>query len=235
MGAVAALHAAGGGSAWTAAGVRVARRSSVDPARCAPRRAEACVAAGLSPLQTAARLAPGRRSATRAGGEPSRSCEDRPADAARRAPLSPSPSTQRLAQGEWFTSRVSSCGLFTVAYTRASPPTRAELRQLYSQLCHDETPMVRRAAAQRLGTFAGAVERELVAKELLPLFTDLTGDGETRAHRFLLHTKVLRQRFAWWCGAASAEQLGRQLVAVVPHCRRRWGSGWGRSRAGRCV
>jgi hypothetical protein len=72
---------------------------------------------------------------------------------------------------------VSSCGLFTVAYQRAPPATRTELRQLYGQLCHDETPMVRRAAAQRLGTFAGAVERELVAKELLPLFTDLTGDG----------------------------------------------------------
>lgn len=84
---------------------------------------------------------------------------------------------QRLAQGEWFTSRVSSCGLFTVAYERASPPTKAELRQLYGQLCHDETPMVRRAAAQRLGAFAGVVERELVARELLPLFTDLTGDG----------------------------------------------------------
>jgi serine/threonine-protein phosphatase 2A regulatory subunit A len=72
---------------------------------------------------------------------------------------------------------VSSCGLFAVAYPRVPGDTRAELRQLYSQLCHDETPMVRRAAAQRLGGFAGAVEKDLVTKELLPLFTDLTADG----------------------------------------------------------
>jgi serine/threonine-protein phosphatase 2A regulatory subunit A len=38
--------------------------------------------------------------------------------------------------------------------------------------------MVRRAAAQKLGAFAKAVEREAAAKELLPLFTALTRDGE---------------------------------------------------------
>jgi serine/threonine-protein phosphatase 2A regulatory subunit A len=84
---------------------------------------------------------------------------------------------QRLASGEWFTSRVSACGLFTVAYPRVPAGVRTELRQLFAQLCHDETPMVRRAAAQRLGAFAGAVDRDTVNKELLPLFTDLTGDG----------------------------------------------------------
>lgn len=92
------------------------------------------------------------------------------------APHPPAP-TQRLASGEWFTSRISSCGLFTVAYARAPAAARGDLRQLYAALCRDETPMVRRAAAQRLGTFAGAVEKELVAKELLPLFTELTADG----------------------------------------------------------
>lgn len=85
---------------------------------------------------------------------------------------------QRLAQGEWFTSRVSACGLFAVAYPRCSVPQRTELRQLYGQLCHDETPMVRRAAAQKLGPYAAVMERDAVSRELLPLFTDLTRDGE---------------------------------------------------------
>lgn len=85
---------------------------------------------------------------------------------------------QRLAQGEWFTARVSACGLFSVAYQRAPAALRTELRQLYAQLCHDETPMVRRAAAHKLGPFAKQVERDAVSKELLPLFTDLTSDGE---------------------------------------------------------
>jgi hypothetical protein len=39
--------------------------------------------------------------------------------------------------------------------------------------------MVRRAAAQKLGAFAKVVEREAAAKELLPLFTALTRDGES--------------------------------------------------------
>jgi serine/threonine-protein phosphatase 2A regulatory subunit A len=85
---------------------------------------------------------------------------------------------QRLAQGEWFTSRVSACGLFAVAYPRCSATQRSELRQLYGQLCHDETPMVRRAAAQKLGPYAAVMERDAVSRELLPLFTDLTQDGE---------------------------------------------------------
>jgi serine/threonine-protein phosphatase 2A regulatory subunit A len=88
-----------------------------------------------------------------------------------------SPFSQRLAQGEWFTSRVSACGLFAVAYSRAAGAAQAELRQLYAQLCHDETPMVRRAAAQKLGAFAAVLERDAVSRDLLPLFTDLTSDG----------------------------------------------------------
>ncbi len=85
---------------------------------------------------------------------------------------------QRLATGEWFTSRVSATGLFATAYPRCAVGLKAELRQLYSQLCRDETPMVRRAAAHKLGAFAKSVEREYVSRELMPLFTDLMQDGE---------------------------------------------------------
>lgn len=90
---------------------------------------------------------------------------------------------QRLASGEWFTSRVSACGLFATAYPRCTPALKAELRAMYGQLCHDETPMVRRAAAQKLGPFAKAVERDYVSRELMPLFTDLTQDGGWGAWR----------------------------------------------------
>eukprot|EP00878_Enallax_costatus_P012475 GHUV01013028.1.p1 GENE.GHUV01013028.1~~GHUV01013028.1.p1 ORF type:complete len:408 (+),score=107.31 GHUV01013028.1:178-1401(+) len=88
------------------------------------------------------------------------------------------PLIKRLAQGEWFTSRVSACGLFAVAYPRANASQHAELRQMFTQLCHDETPMVRRAAAQKLGPFAAVVERDVVSRDLLPLFTDLTSDDQ---------------------------------------------------------
>jgi serine/threonine-protein phosphatase 2A regulatory subunit A len=95
----------------------------------------------------------------------------------RRTPRAPPSPLQRLAQGEWFTSRVASTGLFPIAYPLAPPATRGELRTLYAGLCRDETPMVRRAAAQKLGALAAVAEKEVVASELLPLFTDLTGDG----------------------------------------------------------
>lgn len=85
---------------------------------------------------------------------------------------------QRLATGEWFTSRVSACGLFASAYRRAGQQQRADLRAMYRELCSDDTPMVRRSAASNLGKFAEVVEPEMISKELIPQFQNLTVDGE---------------------------------------------------------
>lgn len=57
----------------------------------------------------------------------------------------------RLASGDWFTSRTSACSLFSVAYPKVSDDVKKELRRLFVQLCKDDTPMVRRAAAANLG------------------------------------------------------------------------------------
>ncbi|NWH54250.1 2AAA phosphatase, partial [Fregata magnificens] len=38
------------------------------------------------------------------------------------------PLVKRLAGGDWFTSRTSACGLFSVCYPRVSSPVKAELR-----------------------------------------------------------------------------------------------------------
>jgi serine/threonine-protein phosphatase 2A regulatory subunit A len=85
---------------------------------------------------------------------------------------------QRLATGEWFTSRVSSCGAFISAYPQAPKSLQSDLRALFAHLCRDDTPMVRRAAAQNLASFARIVEPDLVPSEFLPLFQYLTQDGE---------------------------------------------------------
>jgi hypothetical protein len=42
-------------------------------------------------------------------------------------------------------------GLFSAIYERTDETNKAELRALYAQLCKDDTPMVRRAAATKLG------------------------------------------------------------------------------------
>ena len=94
--------------------------------------------------------------------------------------------TQRLASGEWFTARVSSCALFAVAYPRAPTPVRTELLSQFVTLCHDETPMVRRAAAHHLGQLAATMEREYVKTEIMALFTELTQDDQVLTNPFEL-------------------------------------------------
>ena len=89
---------------------------------------------------------------------------------------------QRLAAGEWFTARVSSCGLFHIAYPSAPDQLKAELRTIFGQLCQDDMPMVRRAAASNLGKFAATVEQSHLKTEIMSIFDDLTQDGI-----FLIH------------------------------------------------
>lgn len=49
---------------------------------------------------------------------------------------------------------------------------------LFSRLCRDETPMVRRAAGQNLAAFAKVVEQQYAAKDFIQHFQHLTQDGE---------------------------------------------------------
>ena len=113
---------------------------------------------------------------------------------------------QRLATTDWFTSRVSSCGIFATAYPRAPQHLQADLRQLYGKLCRDDTPMVRRAAAFRLGKFAEMMQPEVVAKEMIPLFQDLTQDG-------MWNVCVSNVVLGFMCMCASHVQLRIDLTA----------------------
>ena len=61
------------------------------------------------------------------------------------------PLIERLATAKWFSSKVSSCGLFKAVIVRVKDNTlRNNLLALYLQLVQDDTPMVRRAAAKHL-------------------------------------------------------------------------------------
>jgi hypothetical protein len=48
----------------------------------------------------------------------------------------------------------------------------------FRNLCSDDTPMVRRAAAGKLGEFAKAVEMEYLKSDLIPLFINLASDEQ---------------------------------------------------------
>lgn len=88
------------------------------------------------------------------------------------------PLVKRLASGEWFTSRTSACGLFSVCYARVSSATKSELRSHFRSLCQDDTPMVRRAVASKLGEFAKVLEPEFVTSDVISHWSQLAGDEQ---------------------------------------------------------
>ncbi|XP_014816986.1 PREDICTED: serine/threonine-protein phosphatase 2A 65 kDa regulatory subunit A alpha isoform, partial [Calidris pugnax] len=102
------------------------------------------------------------------------------------------PLVKRLAGGDWFTSRTSACGLFSVCYPRVSSPVKAELRQYFRNLCSDDTPMVRRAAASKLGEFAKVLELEHVKSEIIPMFSNLASDEQVWGGKWGVHPQLQR-------------------------------------------
>jgi hypothetical protein len=63
----------------------------------------------------------------------------------------------KLASGEWFTGRVSSCALFFPAYSRAGPQ-KEKLRKKFVELCNEDTPMIRRACASKIGVILYSIK-----------------------------------------------------------------------------
>ncbi|RHY31207.1 hypothetical protein DYB32_003678 [Aphanomyces invadans] len=88
------------------------------------------------------------------------------------------PLIKRLTEGDWFTSRVSACWIFPVAYSKVDPANKKDLRDLFTTLCADDTPMVRRAAALNIGKFGSKIERDVFVANILPLFKTLTTDDQ---------------------------------------------------------
>jgi serine/threonine-protein phosphatase 2A regulatory subunit A len=88
------------------------------------------------------------------------------------------PLVLRLSKADWFTSKISATGLYQTPYTRATPPSQEALRQHYGQLVHDDTPMVRRQAANNLAKFIKAMPPSIVIDEMIPLFQHLAADDQ---------------------------------------------------------
>lgn len=99
------------------------------------------------------------------------------------------PLTFRLSKADWFTSKISATGLYNTPYQHASPQYQEQLRQHYSQLVHDETPMVRRQAANNLAKFIKSMPAAIVIEDMIPLFQHLAGDDQDSVR--LLTVEVL--------------------------------------------
>lgn len=86
------------------------------------------------------------------------------------------PLIRRLACGDWFTTRVSACSLFSCAYTHVSEQLQEELRGLFNNLCNDDTPMVRKAAYSNLGLFASNIQKTFFKSDIIPILQALSMD-----------------------------------------------------------
>jgi serine/threonine-protein phosphatase 2A regulatory subunit A len=94
----------------------------------------------------------------------------------------------RLATKEWFTARISSASLIASAYLKLTAEQQQEHLTLFAQLCQDDTPMVRRVAAQYLGIMVQNVvqavgrkafeETGQVTTILIPLYEELASNEQ---------------------------------------------------------
>ena len=107
----------------------------------------------------------------------------------------------KLATKEWFTARISSAGLIARAYTKLTRKQQQEHVTLFAQLCRDDTPMVRRVAAQHLGTMLKNVVETTGRKSLesdgllpslfLPLYEELASNEQPVRRTFVAKTSYL--------------------------------------------
>jgi serine/threonine-protein phosphatase 2A regulatory subunit A len=88
------------------------------------------------------------------------------------------PMVLRLSKADWFTSKISATGLYCVPYRKASPNLQQGLRQQFGGLVRDETPMVRRQAANNLAKFVKELNTTVIIDEMIPLFQYLASDDQ---------------------------------------------------------
>lgn len=76
-----------------------------------------------------------------------------------------------------FTSKVSAIQLMCVVYQRAGS-YKENIRNKFNELCHEETPMLKKAIASKIGDFALVLEKQYVVNELIQQFKDLASDDQ---------------------------------------------------------
>ena len=93
---------------------------------------------------------------------------------------------KRMATADWFTGRVSACGVFGAVYEKSDPAVKDELRALYKTLAEDETPMVRRSAAEAFSSFAMVVEKEHQPTDMVGIYKHLSQDEQDSVRQLIV-------------------------------------------------
>lgn len=89
------------------------------------------------------------------------------------------PVMRSLMKKEW-TARVSATSLLRLVYEKSNKDEEVKklVRDWFLDLSKDETPMVRRAAAQAFSKLVAVIEPDVMERELLPVFKELTEDDQ---------------------------------------------------------
>lgn len=77
-----------------------------------------------------------------------------------------------------FTARISATALFHVAYKQLPSPTQQDFKNAFIKLCSDDTPMVRRMAAENFQNLASQLSILEIQEEFLSPFNKLAGDDQ---------------------------------------------------------
>jgi len=122
------------------------------------------------------------------------------------------PMIKRLAGGDWYSARISACGLVVIPYDKVNDTIQQELKSTFKELGEDDTPMVRRAAAKNIGTFALKVENDYFRSILLPLFENLARDQQDSVRLYCLDnaTKIAK--------LLTMEEFREELLPIVVTC-----------------
>jgi serine/threonine-protein phosphatase 2A regulatory subunit A len=143
----------------------------------------------------------------------------------------------RLAKDDWFTHRVSACGICSTVYSKSTDEgEKAEICALYNALAQDETPMVRRAAAIELGkvskqlnaetilviisTFKALAVDEQDSVRLLAIggaseIAEVLGDAETTNKHVFPVVKAACEEKSWRVRHSVAKQFPKIATALL--------------------
>lgn len=88
------------------------------------------------------------------------------------------PFLERLSAKDGFISRISASCLHHVVYNRMGELDKKHIKSLFYKLCQDDTPMVRREAAQNISKFTVNLKVQDIVSEVIPIFKALISDEQ---------------------------------------------------------
>lgn len=100
------------------------------------------------------------------------------------------PAILRLAGGIWFTARVSAIHIIASIFDKAGIH-KETLRKKFIELCSEETPMIRRAVAGRIGELSHKMDWDVYLTEIMPVFKTLASDDQDSVRILCIDSLIL--------------------------------------------